>query len=128
MKGESMQAEVAAIMISILGAGVSVGAVVFGAGKQAEKVAAVEKKIADQGNEIKTLATKEQLKGVVERACEDREHDDKRIEELFLSRNELQNGLVELTASMNAVCDRLGRIEPKLDRLLERGAVNATPK
>jgi hypothetical protein len=114
-----------AIALLIAGAtlAISIGAIVFSAGRQSEKIVAVEKKTDAQAEVMKTLATKEQLEAVSLRSCEDRGHDNKRFEELYASRNETQTGLVELTASMQAVCDRLGRIESILDKLLERGGI-----
>lgn len=80
------------------------------------------KKTEALGACIDGLATKEQLKTLGDRVVEDRDHDNERFVELYKARNEMAGEIIEVTASMKAVCDRLERIEPKLDELIRQGA------
>lgn len=55
------------------------------------------------------------------RADEDRKDNNDRFKELFDSRNDHGMELAEVIASLKAVCDRLQRIEPILDKLAQGG-------
>lgn len=64
---------------------------------------------------------KNKIEVLDERAKEDRESNKEKFNELFCSRNSMQAEIVETIASLKAVCDRLERLEPKLDELISRG-------
>jgi len=64
-------------------------------------------------------ALKNRVDNLEKRADEDRRNDEKRFKELYDSRNCHDRELAEVIASLKAVCDRLQRIEPILDKLAQ---------
>ena len=64
---------------------------------------------------------KNKIEVLDERAKEDRQANKEKFAELYCSRSEMQNEITGTIASLKAVCDRLERLEPKLDELLKQG-------
>ena len=64
-------------------------------------------------------ALKNRVDNLEKRADEDREKNDDRFKELYDSRIDHERELAEVIASLKAVCDRLQRIEPILDKLAQ---------
>ncbi|MBU1081609.1 MAG: hypothetical protein KKB59_14090 [Spirochaetes bacterium] len=113
------------ITLAIIGVGGGIGSLVI-IGIRVGTLQARVEDTAQKANSLETcldgLATKEQLKVLSERVVEDRNHDNARFAELYEARNDMKGEIIEVAASLKAVCDRLERIEPKLDELLRRGA------
>ncbi len=107
--------------VTLLGGGLGV-AVAFG--RRDQKIVDLGKSQEMMAETIKALASREQLQTVIDRACEDRDHDNKRIEDLFESRNEMQGVLIENTAILNNMAEQFKRMEGKLDLALSAQAAS----
>lgn len=114
--------------IGILAAAVSliISLVMVGvtAGIQLGKIAELARRI----EEDRKMADREHAR-IEKQACDDRTSSKEKFAELYDSRNRHDNELIETSANVTSICNRLDKIESaidkmddKLDRLLSRGA------
>jgi septal ring factor EnvC (AmiA/AmiB activator) len=67
-----------------------------------------------------TESMKRDLEGLSKRIEREQDSCGRKFVELYESRNEQNREITTLAVSVQAIVDRLARIEPKLDKLLER--------
>lgn len=65
-------------------------------------------------------AMKRDLEGISKRIEREQDSCGKKFLDLYESRNEHSREITTIAVSVQAIVDRLARIEPKLDKLLER--------
>jgi hypothetical protein len=89
----------------------NLGGLVFKSGELKRTIAELEKRSTNHDEEIKTLATKVELAEVNMRQKEDRAKNDKRFEELFISRNQHETVLASISTNMQNLVDAIGSLK-----------------
>jgi len=89
----------------------TLGGLVFKSGELKRTIKALEDRSSDHDEEIKTLATKVELAEVNMRQKEDRAKNDKRFEELFISRNQHETVLASISTNMQNLVDAIGSLK-----------------
>jgi hypothetical protein len=97
----------ACLLVTLVGGAIAYGVVKQKVEDTIKASGDLEKRNDLQDNVIKELATKVELQSVVIRANEDRERNDKRIEELYNSRNEHAKIMATIGENMKNLSEAL---------------------
>jgi len=89
----------------------TIGGLVFKSGELKRTIVELEKRSTNHDKEIKTLATKVELAEVNMRQKEDRAKNDKRFEELFVSRNQHESVLAAISTNMQNLVEAIGGLK-----------------
>jgi chromosome segregation ATPase len=111
----------ASIIISVAGLMITFATIAVRCGSLKKTVDVHEKTLTD-------CVTKDQITQITDRMKEDREHNNRRFEELYNSRNELRVSVERIEKSLEAILRELkedikaniNSLEKKIDRLYER--------